>query len=47
MKSVETLRDVGYQSVTGKLYEGLRHEIFNDIGKEEVYQDLLEFIEKA
>ena len=47
MKSVETSRDVGYQSVTGKLYEGLRHEIFNDIGKEEVYQDLLEFIEKA
>lgn len=47
MNSIEYLRDVGYQNVSGKLYEGLRHEIFNDIGKEEVYQDLLNFIEKA
>jgi alpha-beta hydrolase superfamily lysophospholipase len=24
-----------------KLYDGMRHEILNEIGKEEVYQDIL------
>ena len=38
------LREVGYKRVTGKLYEGLRHEIFYDIGKEEVLTDLLDFL---
>lgn len=47
MASIECLREVGYTQVTGKLYEGFRHEIFNDIGKEEVYADLLAFVEKA
>jgi len=32
--------------VTGKLYEGMRHEPHNEIGKEIVWQDLLDFIEK-
>ncbi|MGN0169623.1 MAG: alpha/beta fold hydrolase [Lachnospiraceae bacterium] len=27
-----------------KLYPGMRHEILNEIGKEEVYQDILEFL---
>lgn len=45
-KAIECLRGVGYTNVTGKLYKGLRHEIFNDIGKEEVLSDLLAFLEK-
>jgi len=45
-KSVEALRKVGYGDVSGKLYKGLRHEIFHDIGKDEVLEDLLEYIEK-
>ena len=44
-KSIEFLREVGYENVTGKLYEGFRHEIHNEIGREEVYQDLLAFVE--
>lgn len=44
-QSIEFLRGVGYENVTGKLYEGFRHEIHNEIGREEVYQDLLAFIE--
>ena len=47
MASIECLREVGYTQVTGKLYEGMRHEVFNEIGKEEVFADLLTFIEKA
>lgn len=37
------LRDVGYENVSGKLYHGMRHEILNELGKEEVYADLLSF----
>lgn len=45
-QAIEFLRDVGYTQVSGKLYEGMRHEILNEVGKEEVYADLLAFIEK-
>lgn len=41
--AMEFLRKVGYERVTGKLYEGLRHEVFHDIGKEEVLLDMLAF----
>jgi alpha-beta hydrolase superfamily lysophospholipase len=43
-QSIEFLRKVGYQSVSGKLYEGMRHEIHNDLCQEEVYADVLQFI---
>ena len=39
------LRDVGYKNVTGKSYPKMRHEILNELGKEEVYADALAFIE--
>lgn len=41
------LRDVGYKNVTGKMYPKMRHEILNELGKEEVYADALAFIEKS
>ena len=41
------LRDVGYKNVTGKLYPKMRHEILNELGKEEVYADALAVIEKS
>jgi alpha-beta hydrolase superfamily lysophospholipase len=43
-KVVDMMKKVGYTNVSSKLYKGLRHEIFNDLGKEEVYADLLEFV---
>ena len=43
-KTVDMMSSVGYTNVSSKLYKGLRHEIFNDLGKEEVYADLLEFV---
>ena len=33
----------GVNDVTTKIYHGMRHEILNEDGKEEVYQDILEF----
>lgn len=41
------LRDVGYKNVTGQLYPKMRHEILNELGKEDVYADALAFIEKS
>lgn len=38
------LKKAGYKNVSGKLYEGMRHEILNEHGKEEVYNDVLAFL---
>ncbi len=44
MKCYNKYVDVGIKSVHVKLYEGMRHEILNEIGKEEVYQDILSWV---
>ena len=43
---ISFLKEVGYKSIESKLYEGKRHELLNEIGNEEVFQDILEFIQK-
>ena len=35
----------GVKDVTLKLYEGGRHEMLNEINKDEVYSDLLNWVE--
>lgn len=45
-KAVKAMRSAGYTSVRGKLYPGMRHEILNEKGKEQVYRDLLKYIKK-
>ena len=47
LEAQQFLRDVGYKNVTGKLYPKMRHEILNELSKEEVYADALAFIEKS
>lgn len=39
------LKEVGYSKVSSKLYEGLRHEIINEINNQNIYLDIVEFIE--
>ncbi|MEY8437548.1 alpha/beta fold hydrolase [Atopobiaceae bacterium 24-176] len=39
------LRDRGYDNVSGKLYPGMRHEILNEDGAQEVFDDVLAFIQ--
>ena len=38
------LKDYGCDNVDLKLYKGMRHEILNEFGREEVMEDIKEFI---
>ena len=44
-RAVEFMQDIGYENVTAKLYENLRHEIHNELTRQEVYDDILAFID--
>lgn len=39
----EFLKEVGYENIKSKLYQGKRHELLNEIDKEIVYKDVLDF----
>lgn len=43
-KAASQLRDSGLRNVFIKTYPAMRHEILNEIGKERVWQDILDFI---
>lgn len=43
-KAVNFMRQRGYQHVSSKLYPGMRHEILNEKGKQEVWRDVVNFI---
>ena len=45
-KSLRCMREAGYRDVKGKLYPGMRHEILNEKGKEQVYHDIVAYIRK-
>lgn len=38
------MRERGYLDVKSKLYPGMRHEILNEVGKAEVWQDVVDWI---
>ena len=40
----EFLKNVGYKNIKSKLYKDLRHEILNEEEKDEIYKDVLDFI---
>lgn len=40
------LKHLGYTNIGSKLYDGKRHELINEENNQEVYQDILEFIDK-
>ena len=44
LKAVDFMRKRGYSNVSSKLYPNMRHEILNEIGKEEVYVDILNWL---
>lgn len=43
-KAYNEYKKCGIENIEMKLYNGMRHEILNEIGKEEVYQDILTWI---
>ncbi|WP_302625564.1 alpha/beta fold hydrolase [uncultured Eubacterium sp.] len=44
-KAVMHLKRCGYPNTYYKLYQDMRHELFNEKGKLEVYKDILKFLE--
>lgn len=45
-ESCEFLKKIGYNNVKRKLYQGLRHEILNEDIKEEIFDDIVKFVEE-
>ncbi|MFP4478803.1 MAG: alpha/beta fold hydrolase [Candidatus Izemoplasmatales bacterium] len=45
-KLVKKMRKMGYNQVEMKIYPEARHEVLNEINRQEVYKDILNFIEK-
>ena len=43
-QAVNFMKTIGYENVTSKLYPNVRHEILNDTCKEEVIQDIIQFM---
>ncbi len=43
----DTYRKLGVRSVKMILYPGMRHEILNELGRETVYRDILDFIKSG
>lgn len=43
-KAQNFLKELGYQNVSGKLYQGMRHEILNEKDKKIVFEDVLKWI---
>ena len=43
-QAVQAIGKAGYTNVRAKLYQGMRHEILNETGKEQVWKDIREFI---
>ena len=46
-KAFASYRKAGLNEVRMKLYEGMRHEILNELGKEEVYEDILTWVSET
>ena len=45
-KVAHQLREAGVKQVDVKLYPGARHEMFNEINREEAWQDVISWVEK-
>lgn len=43
--AVNSLKNAGFQNIFSKMYPEMRHELFNEFGKEEVFKDILKFLE--
>lgn len=46
VNATDFMMEVGYENVTGKLYKDFRHELLNDLGRQNVFDDILEYIEQ-
>ncbi|MFX0069823.1 MAG: alpha/beta hydrolase [Candidatus Hermodarchaeota archaeon] len=44
LKLIERYKNLGIKDLTYKIYDGARHEIFNEINREEVFQDVINWL---
>ena len=44
--SIDILKKVGYKNISSKLYKNMKHEIFREDNREEVFKDLVNFLDK-
>ena len=44
--SLDRLQKAGFKNIEVETIKGMRHEILNETGKEQVYEDILKFLEK-
>ena len=42
--AAQNICDRGYMNVTSVLYPNMRHEVLNEIGKEDVWKEILDFM---
>lgn len=47
LKCYRVFKAAGLRNVSLKLYDGMRHEVINELGKEDVYRDIQNFLEKV
>ena len=45
-KLVKLYQKIGVEDVTMKLYPGARHEVLNEVNREEVFKDIFEWLGK-
>ena len=45
-EAVGHMKAMGYANVTAKTYEGLRHEILNEVGREIIWQDVASLLDR-
>lgn len=46
MDSISTLKKAGYKNIENIVYKDMLHEVLNEVNKEQVYKDVLNFMEK-
>jgi alpha-beta hydrolase superfamily lysophospholipase len=46
LKSINFLKNIGYNNIEYKLYDKMRHALMFEVNKKLIYDDLLEFVQK-
>ena len=44
--SILSLKKAGYKNIENIVYKDMLHEVLNEVNKEQVYKDVLDFLEK-
>ena len=43
-KAQDFLKNIGYENISSKLYDNMKHEILNEENNKIVYEDILKFL---